>query len=110
MLLNVDAEEEQRAIFDGESFCLKRAVVECLRSPEAQAFRNSLDFDSLKKMLISRYAIHFTEDKVSGTVPKGPTTLTEAQEDRLYHRLAKLINRNTHIFAKCAKTYSLKCK
>jgi len=75
-LLHVGEEEERRQVFDGESFCLKKAVIECLRSPEAQALKNSLDFDSLKRMLIRRYAVHF-DDKVSG-MSDGKSTLTPA--------------------------------
>ena len=94
-LLHDEAEEEERSIFEENAFCIKRAVIECLKSQEAASHDNSLNFDTLKKMLLARYSEHFASDVADGG-------------DKLYSRLSKLLNRNSHFFVKCAKTYSLK--
>ena len=61
------------------------------------------------KMLIDQHGSQFTQDGSSDARQAGhEVSLTEAQVERLYSRLAKLINRNTNLFIKCAKTYQLK--
>ena len=61
------------------------------------------------KMLIDRHGSQFTQDGSNDSKQVGQEViLTEAQVERLYSRLAKLINRNTNLFIKCAKTYQLK--
>ena len=61
------------------------------------------------KMLIDRHGSQFTQDGLNDSKQAGhEVSLTEAQVERLYSRLAKLVNRNTNLFIKCAKTYQLK--
>ena len=55
MLLHTDHDDFEPSIAEEQVFCLKTAVVSCLKSPEAKACRNSLDFDTLMKMLVERH-------------------------------------------------------
>ena len=55
MLLHTDNDDHESSIAEDQAFCLKSAVVSCLKSPEAQACSNSLDFDTLMKMLVDRH-------------------------------------------------------
>ena len=72
--------------------------------------RNSLDFESLKKLLLTRYPANFALEGAHDGNLAPDVSRGEAHGDKLYSRLAKLINRNTNLFAKCAKTYQLKQK
>ena len=98
MLLHVTEQEEENMAFQVKSR-LKRDVVECLRSTVSGA----LDYDTLKEMIFAR---HFTDAPASSVI----STNAEAgsEKDKLSSRLVKLINRNSHMFSKCAKTYQLK--
>lgn len=51
MLLHVDSSlaEEQR---EASNFCLKTAVIKCLRGPKSRHSDNSIDFDTLQRLLI----------------------------------------------------------
>ena len=119
MLLHVSAEDEEQRENSPKSFCLKSAVIKCLRGPESRASDKSLEFDALQKLLIKHYASHFKakDEKSAKEQPEGidpgPHTqddpvLSQVENERLYQRLNKLINRHRTLFAKCDRTYSLK--
>jgi len=88
-------------------FRLKRDVVECLRS----SGNNSLDYDTLKEMLVTRFFMKAPAASIissNSDVGGSRRRLIETEKDKLTSRLVKLINRNSHMFSKCAKTYQLK--
>ena len=43
-------------------FCLKNAIIDCLKSPESGSKDNSLEFDSLKNLLITKHADVLVKD------------------------------------------------
>ena len=62
MLLHVDdsAVEERRETGSQQGFCLKSAVIKYLRGgPNGRATGNSIDFDTLQKLLIKNHAANF---------------------------------------------------
>ena len=98
MLLHVSEQEEDNMAFQAKSR-LKRDVVDCLRNSE----KGTLDYDTLKEMIVAR---HFNDAPALSVTNNNADVCCE--KEKLSGRLLKLINRNSHMFSKCAKTYQLK--
>lgn len=63
MLLHVGETEERSAPDSAQTFCLKTAVIECLKSPNARQTDMSLELDKLKRMLVDKYFHELSSEK-----------------------------------------------